>query len=63
MAGGKESSSLLSRAPKPNPFLPMCSRQQGEPILLTFGNGNGPREAGDGGAVRSTFGDGEGGLR
>jgi hypothetical protein len=62
MAGGKESSSSLSRAPKPNPIPPTCSRQRGETVLLTFGNGNGQWRIGDGGAVRSTLGDGEGGL-
>jgi hypothetical protein len=63
MAGSKECSSSLSRAPKPNPFLPTRSRQRGETILLTFGNGNGQRRAGGGGVVQSTFGDGEGSLR
>jgi hypothetical protein len=63
MAGGKESSSALSWAPKPNPILPTCYRQRGETVLLSFGNGNGQRRGGDGGVVQSNLGDGEGGLR
>jgi hypothetical protein len=41
----------------------MRSRRKGEPILQTYGEGNGRGRAGDCGAVWSMLGDGEGGLR
>jgi hypothetical protein len=41
----------------------MQSRRQGEPVLQTYGEGNGRGRAGNGGAVRSTLGDGEDSLR
>jgi hypothetical protein len=43
-------------------FDPTQSRRQGEPVLQTYGEGNSRGRVGDGGAVRSTHGDGEGGL-
>jgi hypothetical protein len=44
-------------------FDPTRSRNQGELILQTYAEGNNRWRAGDGGAVRSALGDGEGGLR
>jgi hypothetical protein len=40
---------------------PSRSRWPGHSVLLTFGRGNDPREAGDGGAVRLGFDDGDNG--
>jgi hypothetical protein len=57
------SSSSSHGAPNVMRFDPMRSRRQGEPVLQTYGEGNGRGRAGDGGAVRSTLGDGEDSLR
>jgi hypothetical protein len=57
------SSSSSHGAPNVIRFDPTRSRRQGEPVLQTYGEGNGRGRAGDGGAVRSALGDGEDGLR
>jgi hypothetical protein len=56
-------SSSSHGAPNAMRFDPTRSRRQGEPVLQTYGEGNGRGRAGDGGAVRSALGDGEDGLR
>jgi hypothetical protein len=44
-------------------FDPTRSRRQGEPVLQTYGEGNGQGRAGDDSVVQSVLGDGEDGLR
>jgi hypothetical protein len=56
-----EGSSTAYRAPSAMTFPPTGSRRLGDSVLLTYGDGNGPREAGDAEAARAVFnGDGGG---
>jgi hypothetical protein len=57
------SSSSRHGAPNAMRFDPTRFRRQGEPVLQTYGAGNGRGRADDGGAVQLAFGDGEDGLR
>jgi hypothetical protein len=54
--------SLGYEAPNVTRFSPTQSRRQGVSVLLTYGGGNGTREAGGGNTLQSMVGDGEGGL-
>jgi hypothetical protein len=53
---------LKLRGMKSMRFLPTWPRQRVEPILHTYGGGNGRRRVGDGGVVQSILHNSEGGL-
>jgi hypothetical protein len=63
MVAGLGKLKLMLRCKNVMRFHPTRSRRQGEPVLQTYGEGNGRGRAGDGGVVRLALGDGEGGLR
>jgi hypothetical protein len=51
MAGGKGGSSSTYETPKTLGFNPLLSRRLADPVLLTCGGENGPREASGDGAT------------